>query len=203
MKHLCAVLLAFMIAGCMNPPYQPQNIEVSGAYTQADTGIIFPPTSGIFRRVEMLRIDERASHIYVGYNSELIALPIIVSVYVYPGPQIISIGSPPEVIATARQKLLLDQQAEQKQGIVNAHPGGRLIAENAVTLLYSGQSVPGLRVDYEFHELFQGEVQKVNSALYLFDLGDSMLKFRISSPASVDSEAPVAKLMAELASTAP
>lgn len=203
MKHIFAVLLTFMIAGCMNPPYQPQDIEVSGAYTQADTGITFPPVSGIFRRVQMARFDDRASHIFVGYNSELIAQPITVSAYVYPGPQITSIGSPPEIIATARQKLLLDHQEQQKQEILRAHPGGRLIAENAVTLLYSGQSVPGLRVDYEFHEPHQGEVQKINSALYLFDLGNNMLKFRVSSPASVDSEAPVAKLMAELASTAP
>lgn len=203
MKYLFVVLLAFMTAGCKNLPYQPQNIEVSGAYTQADTGIIFPPTSGIFRRVDMVRFDDRASHIYVGYNSELIAQPIIVSAYIYPGPQIISIGSPPEVIATARQKLLRDHQEQQKQDIIRAHPGGQLIAENAVTLVYRGQSVSGLRVDYELHEPFQGEVQSINSELYLFDLGNSILKFRVSSPASVDSEAPVAKLMAELASTAP
>lgn len=202
MKHLFIVLLAFMIAGCITPSYKPQNIEVGGAYTQVGTGITFPPSSGIFRRVQLVSFNQQARHMYVGYNSELIAQPITVSAYVYPGPAISSFGSPPEVIATARQKLWSDHQEQQKQEILLAHPGGQLIAESAVTLPYRGQSVSGLRVDYEFQEPFQGEVQKINSTLYLFDLGDNILKFRVSSPISVDSEAPVAKLMAELRNTA-
>lgn len=203
MKHLFIVLLALTIAGCITPSYKPQNIEVSGSYTQVGTGITFPPSSGIFRRVQLVSFNEQASHMYVGYNSELIAQPITVSAYVYPAPAVTSFGSPPEVIATARQKLWSDHQKQQKQEILMAHPGGQLIAESAVTLTYRGQRVPGLRVDYEFHEPYQGEVQKISSALYLFDLGNNVLKFRVSSPIAVNSTAPVAQLMAELVSTAP
>lgn len=73
------------------------------------------------------------------------------------------------------------------------------MSEQPVSLDYRGKSLPGLRVDFEFVEPFAGEVQPIRSSLYLFELGDSMLKFRVSAPASVDSEAAVKAMIEEIA----
>lgn len=114
MKYLIALLLALGLSGCQNGQLQPQDIPAAGPYRHDGTGIVFPTTSGIFLRTQILRYDERATHVMVGYNSELIAQPVTLTAYIYPIPQVTSFGSPPEVIATARRQLMLDHQKQQK-----------------------------------------------------------------------------------------
>lgn len=202
MKALFIALMGLMLTGCLTAPYQPQPIAASGAYTQAPTGISFPVASGIFRRVDLMQLDPPATHILAGYNSELVTQPIVFTAYIYPGPSVSSIGSPPEVVASARKQLLIGHYKQQTEEILRLHPGGNVVNANPASLIYRGQTVTGLRVDYTFNEPFQDQVQALNSSLYLFDLGDSILKFRVTAPAGVESEAPVAGLMAELAGSA-
>ncbi|CAN7402328.1 hypothetical protein LJR232_002412 [Aquipseudomonas alcaligenes] len=205
MKYLLTLLLAITLAGCQinqNSQFQPQDIPAAGPYRHDDTGIVFPTTAGIFLRTQIVRFDEQARHIMVGYNSELIAQPVVFTAYVYPVPQVSSIGSPADVIAAARHQLVLNHQQQQKQEILAFHKTGTLVGEQPATLDYRGQAITGLRADFEFVEPFAGEVQPIRSSLYLFELGDSLLKFRVSAPASVDSEAAVKAMIEGIAGTA-
>lgn len=202
MKYLIALLLALGLSGCktgQSSPFLPQDIPAAGPYRHDGTGIVFPTTSGIFLRTRILRFDEQARHIMVAYNSELIAQPVILNAYVYPAPQVSSFGSPADVIAAARHQLVLNHQQQQKQEILALHKTGKLVGEQPVTLDYRGQAITGLRADFEFVEPFAGEVQPIRSSLYLFELGESMLKFRVSAPASVDSEAAVKAMIEGIA----
>ena len=202
LKYLIALLLALGLSGCQtgqSSQFQPQDIPAAGPYRHDGTGIVFPTTSGIFLRAQILRFDEQARHIMVAYNSELIAQPVILSAYVYPAPQVSSFGSPADVIATARRQLALDHQRQQKAEILAFHENGKLMSEQPATLTYRGRTITGLRADFAFVEPFAGEVQPIRSSLYLFELGESMLKFRVSAPASVDSEAAVKAMIEEIA----
>lgn len=201
MKYLIALLLALGLSGCQtgqSSPFQPQDIPAAGPYRHDGTGIVFPTTSGIFLRTRILRFDEQARHIMVAYNSELIAQPVILNAYVYPAPQGSSFGSPAEVTTTRRQ-LALDHPRQQKAEILALHEHGKLVSEQPATLTYRGRTITGLRADFAFVEPFAGEVQPIRSSLYLFELGESMLKFRVSAPASVDSEAAVKAMIEEIA----
>ena len=62
---------------------------------------------------------------------------------------LVSIGSPPEVVAGARAHLTEGEFERRKQEIQHAHPGATLIEQRATVRTESGQSYPGKLAIFE------------------------------------------------------
>ncbi len=181
-KKFVFLVLTFILTSCVTQQYSsPQSIHVSGDYKQESTGLTFPEIIQNFRRVALTRFDEKAMNIGVGYNH--LEMPIVLTLYSYPAPEVLSIGSPPEVIAAAKKVLFDNAYEENKQSILVAHPNSQFISEESYTV----SGMDGMYALFTYSENFAGSFQKVSSRLYLFQRGDALIKYRISTPESINA----------------
>ena len=88
-----------------------------GPYTQAPTGMTYPQTVGQFRRINVIRYKPDGSDESAGYNDTTPMHEINMTVYVFPSPPILSIGSPRSVIEDTRRQLCQDQFAQVQQEV--------------------------------------------------------------------------------------
>ena len=123
MTRLAAVFLLvpllILLVGCParpRPLNQPQAIFADGAYTHEKSGMTFPLAVGDFQRGTVLRYDQDGLDVSVGYNLSGEKQAIIATVYVYPAPPLVSIGSPPEILASARSFLAKNEFEAKKRG---------------------------------------------------------------------------------------
>lgn len=112
----------------------------------------------------------------------------------------VSIGSPPEVVAIARAKLGQREFENRKQEILQSHPGARLIEERAVSLAQAERRYSGRMARFEYEGLFAHERQVVASRVYVFPYvgGKWVVKYRFSCPQGIDPSKEVADFMRSL-----
>lgn len=191
MKHyLIATILVFLgigSAGCASsekpPATQTFRTRTADSLAHERSGIEFPATLGGFAREGTLKkyaadgSDVSAGYNYVGPDGAVAA-----TTYVYPSPKLVSIGSPQQVIDTARDKLRKGEFARCKQEIQQAHPQAVLISEGSFT---TGSGRTGSMAEFEYTQPFAGAVQLVKSRLYLLTYvnGRWTVKHRTTFPA--------------------
>src|SRR5260370_37322414 len=78
-----------------------------------------------------------------GYNLLAPGRAVAATVYVYPAPSLISIGSPSDVVASARATLCKTEFERRKGELIGAHPGARQIGEKDAPLPQGGPPLPG------------------------------------------------------------
>jgi hypothetical protein len=165
--------------------------------------MIFPPTVGAFQRVALSRYDSQGLDVSAGYNLPAFAGGIAATVYVYPAPSLVSIGSPPGVVASARATLCQSEFERGKREVLGAHAGGRLLGEKDVVLLQGGTNFSGRAATFEYDGLFAGQHQPVSSELYVFCYigGSWTIKYRFTYARTFDATEAISAFMRTLSWT--
>jgi len=102
MKHpirSLPVVLALFLAGCPTVPETtsgPVFRDAGASVEHVPSGMMFPNTLGAFVRRSVHQYDATGLDVSAGYNA-VDPAPVTVTVYVYPSPRLVSLGSPDDV----------------------------------------------------------------------------------------------------------
>ncbi|HXJ00744.1 MAG TPA: hypothetical protein VNH44_05935 [Micropepsaceae bacterium] len=192
---LCAFLLGAPGFAWANYYDDPHEIDVTGPYTQAATGMVFPESVRDFQRDEVISYNSERTDESATYIREKDGSIIAISVYVYPVPA--DLGSalaqslPKEDLVGAWYMLGEQLFNEEEEGVVELHPGAELVDGGETSFDQHGVSYPGAFSTYRYDEDFFGSVQPVRSQLHVFPMvgGKWMVKYRITYPEGVDGAA--------------
>ncbi|MGE0739721.1 MAG: hypothetical protein AB7O98_00135 [Hyphomonadaceae bacterium] len=194
---LCAVLMAPPAAAQSNVPVAPDQ-----TYVHAASGMSFPPSVGEFRRGRVARYAEDGSDESVGYGRIAPGGEIIVTVYVYPAPQVIDLGSAPDTIVAARLLACSNEFDTVQAQIEQAYRDEQLVTETSADLVQAGANHLGFHATYTLTSPdFMGRRHEpLRSEAYLFcHVGGAWsVKYRISYPAAYDASAEIAAFMQAL-----
>lgn len=184
---LLIVPLSLLLTACParpRPLNQPQAIFSEGAYAHQKSGMTFPIAIGEFHRGSIQHYDQDGLDVGVSYNLLDDRRQIIATVYVYPAPPLVSIGSPPETVASARAYLSNQEFEARKREALQPRPGARLIEDTEISIPVGGTVRTGRMATFEYDENFLGKKQSLRSHLCMFNFvgGKWALKFRISYP---------------------
>src|ERR1017187_294249 len=174
----------------------PREVEVSGPYTQAATGRIFPVSVDDFKRTDVISYNSERTDESAGYLLEKDAKQIAITVYVYPVPAdlgtALTQNLPKDDLVGAWYMLGEELFNEEEQGIVELHPGSQLVDGGEAAFEQHGVTYPGAVSTFRYDEDFFGRVQKVRSQLQLFPMvgGKWMVKYRITYPEGFDGAGP-------------
>jgi hypothetical protein len=168
---------------------QPEVIAAQGMYTHTASGMLFPANVGAFQRSKILRYDTKDLDMSAGYDLASMAGSVAATVYVYPAPSLVSIGSPPDVVAAARENLSKNEFEARKREILNFRPGAILVKEMDVSLQQGNTLYSGKMATFEYMEVFGGLRQPLRSHLYLFCYAGSkwVIKYRFTHPTDYDA----------------
>ncbi|MFZ2029961.1 MAG: hypothetical protein WAU68_06625 [Vitreimonas sp.] len=181
-------------------------LSTSEPYTQAASGMVFPPSIGDFQRVEVVRYNADGTDESAGYNRTTPTMEIAATVYVFRSPSILSIGSPRETIEITRSILCGRQTQAIQQEIMSVHPDATQIRTGAFALRQGGASYFGTKVSYAYSGDFAGRTgSQLHSDLYVFCYagGTWTIEYRIDYPAEYDAEDEIARFMNHLTWTIP
>ena len=105
--------------------------------------------------------------------------PLVVTVYVYPGPDVERVGSAREAVAEAKAHF-----EAVKSEIFRAHQGVRLVSEEQSSMTIKGTEYPALRATLDLADEFGGTVLPLRSHVYLvpFVGGRWVVKYRFTYP---------------------
>lgn len=177
-------------------------LHPDGPYTQAATGMVFPTSVGDFRRVDIIHYKDDGTDESAGYNRIAPLAEISATVYVFPSPSLVSVGSSQETVADARKNLCEAQFRAIQQEVVTAHPDAILVSREAVTLEQQGLAGDGNKAVYTLtNGSFFGRANvKSRSEAYVFCYagGRWTVEYRIDYPAEYDATAPIAEFMRNL-----
>ena len=188
------VAAAVFLCGCptMHTHYlaQPERLTVRGAYVHSASKIVMPESVAGFQREAIFRYDADGLDVSAAYNFVTVSHRIAATVYVYPAPSLVSIGSPPDVVAGARAHLTEGEFERRKQEIQHAHPGAALIEQRDTFRTESGQSYPAKLAVFEYEDVFAGSRIPVRSHLYVFCYvgGKWAVEYRFTRPKGEDAD---------------
>jgi len=194
LKSIGAVAVVAFLCGCstVHPRYlaQPEPLAVRGTYVHPPSGIVMPESVAGFRRDMVLRYDTDSFDVSAGYNFLSAIQPIVATVYIYPAPSLVSIGSPPEVVADARAHLTEREFERRKQEIEHVHPGCVFIEQRDIMQIENGQSYPGKLAVFEYEGAFAGSRISLRSRLYVFCFvgGKWAIEYRFTCPKHADTD---------------
>ncbi|WP_445682384.1 hypothetical protein [Radicibacter daui] len=197
------VTVAALLAGCvpqMQSSDRPATFNPTGPYVHQATGFIFPVAPGAFIRSDITEYNSEKTNISAGYNKDAGDKSLAVTIYVKPAPPVISLGSPPKVVAEAKDHLCRQLWEAMKETIIRVHPGAELISDGEVaspSVVFKGR---GLRAIYRYTETFDGVVQPLRSEADLFCYAGQgwMVSYRATAPAGFDYHADLDTLMRDL-----
>jgi len=196
MKHSILVIAVFLLTACVTQQrYSPQSVQVVGDYKQISSGITFPESLNGFKRVSITKFNEHGTNIGVGYNH--FGNQIALTLYVYPAQEIMSIGSPKEVIESAQKQLFDNSYQRSKLDILYAHQNSELTVEEPYKLEKYGQHA-GMHATFKYSEQFAGKYQVVKSHLYLIQIQNELFKYRVTYPENTNSENDVSHFIESL-----
>jgi hypothetical protein len=179
----------------------PQEIDVSGPYTQEGSGMVFPESVAGFARMGIARYNSERTDESVNYLLEQDGQQVVVTVYVYPVPLDLGAAlaqalSPQDAARTAS---LLGEQffAEEEQIVLGYHRGAEILEERETYFDQRGSSYKGYVGTFRYDEDFFGDIQPVISQLYLFPaVGKNwMVKYRVTYPDGYDGAAQAMKFI--------
>lgn len=197
LKVIVRVAVALFLCGCptMHTHYlaQPERLATRGSYVHPASKIAMPESVGGFQRGTILRYDADGLDVSAGYNLVSTSYQIAATVYVYPAPSLVSIGSPPEVVAGARAHLTEGEFVRRKQEIQHAHPGATLIEQRDTVRAESGQSYPGKLAIFEYEDVFAGSRILIRSHLFVFCYvgGKWAVEYRFTYPKTEDADSEI------------
>ncbi len=185
-KGFMVALMTGMLSGCISsgPQYlsRPEALSSTGTFTHDPSGLTFPIAVGDFQRVDIYQFDVEGENIGVTYQLTDDAKPVTVSVYVYPSPSIVSLGSPESVTKSAQATLCQQEFETTKQEIMAARTNASHLESDT-----SG-GIQNLLARFEYEEAFAGKQQRLSSILELSCYMDDQwnIKYRVTYPSSVE-----------------
>jgi len=168
-----------LLCGCANTQTRssviPRKIICQGAYVHAGS-----------------QIDISAGYDLVNSSNHVAA-----TVYVYPGPSMIAIGSPLEVVTGTKAELTEQEFAKRKQEIAQAHPGARLMDQGDIQRTEKGQMYTGRFAEFQFDTEFAFSQTTVRSRLYVFCFvgGKWAVEYRFTYPKSENADEAIQKFI--------
>lgn len=204
LKYVIVLLVVMALSGCpaMRPKHlaQPEVIKSEDTYTHVASGMTFPLSVGDFHRSKVIRYDTEILDMSAGYDLVTVTGSVAATVYVYPAPSLISIGSPPNVVAAARDRLAQNEFAARKREVMQYRPGAILIQEKEVSLQQNNAANVGKMATFEYEEVFAGQRQLLRSHLYLFCFagGKWVIKYRFTHPRFHDATKEIDEFMKNL-----
>ena len=193
-KAIIPVAAGVFLCGCptVRPHYlaQPEPVVIIGTYVHPASKITMPESVAGFQRDMVLRYDVDGLDVSAGYNLGSAIHQIAATVYVYPAPGLVSIGSPPDVVADARAHLTEGEFERRMQEIQRAHPGATLIGQRDTLRTENGQPYPGKLAVFEYEDMFAGSKVPLRSHLYVFCYvgGKWAIEYRFTHPKSEDAD---------------
>jgi hypothetical protein len=171
---------------------------------QTASGMTFPLTVADFRRAEITRYDADGTDIGVSYNLGAPTPTVAATVFVYPSP-FSSLGSPPQLLADARNRLCDGELARRKTELIRANPGARLVREGPALPPGTSLHPPGRMAAYEVDEMYGGRRQTLSSLLYVYcHVGRNWaLEYRFTSPKAAGADGAIWAFMTALRWTVP
>ena len=201
LKAIVPVAATVLVCGCptMHPHYlaQPERVATQGAYVHPPSKITLPESVAGFQRGRILRYDAHGLDVSASYNLVSASHQIAATVYIYPAPSLVSIGSPPDVVAGARAHLTEGEFEHRKQEIQHAHPGATLIEQRDTLRAERGQSYPGRLAIFEYEDVFAGLRIPARSDLYVFCFvgGKWAVEYRFTHPKTEDADQEIQKFI--------
>ena len=180
-------LLALCTAAYAEEYDPPKDIDVTGSYTQAASGMIFPEHVLGFARTAITRYNSEGSEESADYELDQPDAQAAVTVYVFPAPADIASALvsnlPRDQVADALYMIAEQLFGDEEEAIQALHPGAELLDEGDTTITEQGKQFPGNYAAYRYDENAFGKRQRVDSKLYLFPMvaGKWMVKFRITA----------------------
>jgi hypothetical protein len=190
-----------LLCGCANTQTRssviPRKIICQGAYVHAGSQIVMPEEVTGYRRVAVLRYDNDGLDISAGYDLVNSSNHVAATVYVYPGPSMIAIGSPLEVVTGTKAELTEQEFAKRKQEIAQAHPGARLMDQGDIQRTEKGQMYTGRFAEFQFDTEFAFSQTTVRSRLYVFCFvgGKWAVEYRFTYPKSENADEAIQKFI--------
>jgi hypothetical protein len=198
-----AIGLLILLAGCgpQTPrARQPKRLNPSGTYVHRPTGFAFPVALGMFTRSVVTEYDRDATDVSGGYDKAAGDEGVAVTVYVYPAPLLISIGSPQAVVEDSRDHLCVGAWESLKAEIVQSHPDAELIGLGTIASPSPLFKAAGHKAVFKFTGNFGGREQSLRSEadLFCYAGGRWLVAYRTTAPAAFDYRADLAALMQAL-----
>ena len=142
LRSMSAILCLTLLGGCPGQTVRPRALR-PGQVGHHKTGIVFPETVAGLPRGQVRTYDSKGLDMSAGYDLADVRNPVAITVYVYPAPKLVSIGSPADVVATAR-KHLTDRHFELvKQDILNRTPSASLVSDRETAMVFRGEPLYG------------------------------------------------------------
>jgi hypothetical protein len=182
-------------------------LNPDGPYTQAATGMVFPESVGELKRVSIIQYKPDGTDESAGYNRAVPMQEIVATVYIFPSPNLTSIGSPQAVIDSARQVLCQSQFRAIESEVAKAHPDAGSPNESAATLVQGAASYSGYKAEYSMTAARFADRTNVALHSYAFAFcflgGKWTAEYRIDYPAGYDGSQTVSNFMRDLTLTIP
>jgi hypothetical protein len=201
----CGVISAVFVqvfGTVLRPVYksQPTHTPTKGTYVQPASGFSFPEFVGEFRRTVITQYDSDGLDVSAGFERQLPAGEIETTVYVYPSPAVVSIGSPANVVQSARSALAKKEFDACIQEIIQNHVGARRLSVEEFRIEQGNKVLTGQKSVFELDEMFNGKKQSLRSELILFCyVGDKWsIKYRFTYPKDMGATLEIERFMHDL-----
>ena len=189
----CAILGCLFLCGCptrqaVPAALPPLSQTADGSLLLTASGMKFPATVADFERGAITSYRDDGTDFSVAYSLKSPVGRVEATVYVYPAPSLVSVGSPDSVIEGARRTLVRQEFTECKAAVVNHHADATLLYDGDYDLTIDKTTHHGLRAVYTFGANYGGLRIPIRSELYLFCYADTAklwtVKYRFSYPQS-------------------
>lgn len=202
--------LTFATIGCDGPTTTPSTapatpiLNQQSDYIHKPSGFAFPISLEGYTFASQNRYNKEGTNVSFGWNMQDGAKQMAATIYIFPAPSLISIGSPQEVIDEAKAKLFDQLWQQSAESIQKAHPSVTARPPETVTITYLGHTYTGRRQLFSYEQVFAMQRQQVTSSLYVFPFinGQWVLKYRFTYPASIDMQPAVDEFIAKVPTNA-
>ena len=177
---VCLVLLSACTA-TEDELSEPTTQTPAGDFTHPGTKITFPESIRDFHRVEVTQYDKSGKDVSVGYNLDSPDL-ITATVYVYPGRDVLNLGSDSDTVSAAKNLLDQKQFEGAKKAILATTPGLTLVSETDSFVIANPGEQAGSRAIFEGQGLIDGALTVLDTEVDLFGFGDWFIKYRFTYP---------------------
>ena len=188
LRSMSAVLCLMLLSGCPGQTLRPQPLRPDQV-GHREAGIVFPETVAGLPCVEVRTYDAKGLDVSAVYALLDVSNPVVVTVYVYPASKLTSIGSPADVVATARRRLTDAHFEQVKREVVKRHPDASLLADTEATMVFRGESLYGRSATFTARDPSAGRTQWIMTHAEVFAFGKWVIKFRVTHPASTEGSA--------------
>lgn len=142
----CAALAATLCPAAL--AQTPVQVPPDAAYTQAASGMTFPPSVGAFQRLSVTRFADDGTNEAAGYRLTTAAGHIEATVYVSPSGVIYSVGSPRDVIETARATVCRQDFQQLGQMFESFYSNATQMRGEETVLSRSGADRRGYKISF-------------------------------------------------------